>query len=107
MAVSSPCGTLQGSVVGLVKFISYSEGCSNQVKKTVDINRKERISKNNRKDNNKNSDINDVSRLRQIRNSAIFPKFGQIRLRPNLWPNLADTNATAVRSISYLITDKN
>jgi len=38
------------------------------------------------------------------------PKFGnffQIRLQPNLWPNLADANATAVRSVSYLITDKN
>ena len=45
-------------------------------------------------------------RLRQIRNSAIFPKFGKIRLRPNFWPNLADANATAVRSVSYLIMDK-
>ena len=35
-----------------------------------------------------------------------FSKFGQIRLRPNLWPNLADANATAVRSVSYLITNE-
>ena len=38
------------------------------------------------------------------------PKFGhfsQIRLRLNIWPNLADANATAVRSVSYLITGKN
>ena len=37
------------------------------------------------------------------------PKFGhfsQIRLRPNFWPNLVDANATAVRSVSYLIMDK-
>ena len=38
------------------------------------------------------------------------PKFGhfsQIRLRLNFRPNLADANATAVRSVSYLITGKN
>ena len=33
--------------------------------------------------------------------------FSQIRLRPNFCPNLADTNATAVLTVSYLITDKN
>jgi len=37
-------------------------------------------------------------------NSAKFG-FGQISGR--IWPNLADANATAVRSVSYLITDKN
>ena len=35
-----------------------------------------------------------------------FGHFSQIRLRPNFWPNLADANATALRSVSYLITDK-
>jgi len=34
-----------------------------------------------------------------------FGHFSKIRLRPNFWPNLADANATAVRSVSYLITD--
>ena len=34
-----------------------------------------------------------------------FGHFSQIRLRPYFWPNLADANATAVRSVSYLITD--
>ena len=38
---------------------------------------------------------------------GIFPEFGQIRLWTNFWPNLADANTTAVRSVSYLITDKN
>ena len=33
--------------------------------------------------------------------------FSQIRLRPNFWPNVADTNATAVHSVRYLITNKN
>jgi len=37
-------------------------------------------------------------------NSAKFG-FGQISGR--IWPNVADANATAVRSVSYLITDKN
>ena len=36
------------------------------------------------------------------------PKFGHFsQIRPNFWPNLADANATAVRSVSYLFTDKN
>ena len=37
-------------------------------------------------------------------NSAKFG-FGQISGR--IWPNLTDANATAVRLVSYLITDKN
>ena len=37
-------------------------------------------------------------------NSAKFG-FGQIFGR--IWPNLADANAAAVRSVSYLITGKN
>ena len=37
-------------------------------------------------------------------NSAKFG-FGQISGR--IWPNLAEANATAVRSVSYLITNKN
>jgi len=39
-------------------------------------------------------------RPRKILNSAIFPKFGQIRLQANFWPDLADANATAVRLVN-------
>ena len=59
------------------------------------------------------ADIRHTMRLGLHRISAsasVKPKFGhfsQIWLRPNFWPNLADTNATAVRSVSYLMTDKN
>ena len=34
-------------------------------------------------------------------------KFGFGQISGRIWPNLADANATAVRSVSYLITDKN
>ena len=47
-----------------------------------------------------------LHRISALANSK-FGHFSQIRLRPNFWLNLADANATAVRSVSYLITDKN
>jgi len=48
-----------------------------------------------------NSKFGHFSQIRP--NSAKFG-FGQISGR--IWRNLADANATAVRSVSYLITDK-
>jgi len=46
--------------------------------------------------------------LAEIR--PFFPnsaKFGFGQIFGQIWPNLADANATAVRSVSYLITGKN